>query len=427
MSRVKVMKVNKSMMSDDMQHMFKQMMGEETPDYSVIKPKYEKLLISMSNVATLLLKFTTMIEKHVPQYSTNYDEMRQYGNSLKELCAEFEIPPMPALDLADTNAKTTYTEYISQVSKKYVALKNNKFIKNLVIVCKDLSVYSKYIKNTDKLSAQFIHESADPDLSILKKITQLPFKQLYLSEKMTKLASAQSYILSFLHAFLKETQLVYEMLSSPDIDIDKFVVIISDGLNTLKKHPELRGCDDAFKKILNSTNMLKENFNTYYGDFMASNNPNIIMEEFISDVSRKVEGNRRLVFQFRKIMGYYRKQIQKQGNAPSQVTGMLNFIGDKLDKAVENDDDDNPESDNEDSEQEGDHVPETLISDTATNSASSVNPQSSSSTSVSNLTSSANPQSSSSTSVSNSTNSDEIHDESPVKKVTKLTKKDKRT
>ena len=353
MSRARVTtrtKVDKSLMSDDMSHMFKQMMGEETPDFSIIKPKYERLLTIMSNIYTLLLKFTSLIEKRIPEYANNYKEMNDYANTLKELCRNYEIPPMPMFDSSDNNTGAI-KEYIDTVSKKYLALKNDKCIKNLVIVCKDLSAYSKFIKNTEKLSAQFIHDSPEPDMCILKKITQLPFKQLYLSEKLIKVPGAQAYILTFLHMFLKETQQVYEMLSSPDIDIDKFVVIISNGLDKMKSHPELRGCTDAFEKIRKSTNMLKDNFGSYYGDFMASNNPNIIMENFISDVSRKVEGNIKLVSQFKRIMGFYRKQLQKSGNVPSQVTGMMNFIGDKLDKIGDsnNDDDDGDVNDSDDS------------------------------------------------------------------------------
>lgn len=357
MSRARVTtktKVDKSLMSDDMSHMFKQMMGEETPDFSIIKPKYERLLVVMSNIYTLLLKFTTLIEKRIPEYANNYEEMNDYANNLKELCKNYEIPPMPLFDGTENNA-SIIKEYVDVVSKKYLALKNDKFVKNLVIVCKDLSTYSKFIKNTDKLSAQFIHDSPEPDMCILKKITRLPFKQLYLSEKLIKVPGAQSYILTFLHMFLKETQQIYEMLSSPDIDIDKFVHIIANGLDKMKSHPELRGCTDAFEKIRKSTNMLKDNFGDYYGDFVASNNPNIIMENFISDVSRKVEGNIRLVSQFKKIMGFYRRQLQKSGNVPSQVTGMMNFIGDKLDKVDSSKDDDN--STPEDSEEDPD-IPE---------------------------------------------------------------------
>ena len=313
MSRVKVVtkvKMDKNMLSGDMSHMFKQMMGEETPDFAVIRPKYERLLIVMSNVAILLSKFTSLIEKRISEYSSNYAEMNDYANNLKTLCKDYEIPPLPLYDTDNPHAKEELTKYIETVSKKYLALKNDKVVKNLVIVCKDLSAFSKFIKNTDKLSAQFIHDSPEPDMCILRKITQLPFKQLYLSEKLAKVPGAQAYILTFLHMFLKETQQVFEMLSSPDIDIDKFVTIISSGLDKMKSHPELRGCTDAFEKIRRSTSMLKDNFGSYYGDFMASNNPNIIMENFISDVSRKVDGNIRLVSQFKRIMGFYRKQLQ---------------------------------------------------------------------------------------------------------------------
>lgn len=344
MSRTKVVqRISKNDISDDMSHMFKQMMGEETPDYSIIKPKYDELLVIITNLSTLLLKFTNLIEKHVPEYAKCYADMRQYSGTLTTVCKNYDMPKLPSMETTESS-KEQWTAYIETVSKQYLALKKDSHIKNLVIVCKDLSVYSKHLKDTDKLSANFIYESSDPDVCVLRKITQLPFKQLYLSEKISKSPGAQSYILTFLHMFLVNTQRVFQLLSSPDINIDKFVTIISGAIGQMKNHPELRGCDGAFKEILKSTNMLKDNFNVYYGNFMSSNNPNIIMEDFISDVSRKVEGNTRMVMQFKRIMGFYRKQLQKQKNVSPQIMGMMNFVGSKLDKLDAGDDSpDSPE------------------------------------------------------------------------------------
>lgn len=419
---VQRVKISKNDMSEDMNHMFKQMMGEEMPDYSIARPKYEKLLKIMQNISTLLMKFSNQLEKRFPEYAKYFQEMIEYASLLKGLCVEFDIAPLPPFDVNSPTTKETMLKYIELVCKQYMALKKNNNIQRLVIICKDLSTYTKYIKNTEKLSAEFIYESPDPDLCILRKMTQLPFKQLYLSEKISKLPNAQSYILTFLHVLLGETTQIFELLSSPDIDIDKFTTIITNAIGQLKGHPELKGCDAAFDKIKSSTNMLKENFNSYYGDFVSSNNPNIIMEEFISDVSRKVEGNARLVLQFKKIMGFYRKQLQKQKNVSPHVMGMMNFVGNKLDNVdtsqlpKHDDDDGSDESDSEeqlekDSEKEAEELPELVskpIEEIPTSSTSSTSNTATSSTS--------------STSKSSAAIVEDADDE-PIKKITKISKK----
>jgi len=69
-------------------------------------------------------------------------------------------------------------------------------------------------------------------------------------------------------------------------------------------------CDDAFNKIESSIGLLKGNFDRYYKDFVQSGNPGVIIEQFVGDVAKSAEADRKITRQFRQIITFYRKKIQ---------------------------------------------------------------------------------------------------------------------
>jgi len=79
-------------------------------------------------------------------------------------------------------------------------------------------------------------------------------------------------------------------------------------------------CDQAFNKISESVGLLKGNFNSYYKDYISSNNPTIIMENFVLDVSKNTRASPVLTAQFRKIIAHYRKIASQQANNPKLQT-----------------------------------------------------------------------------------------------------------
>ena len=75
---------------------------------------------------------------------------------------------------------------------------------------------------------------------------------------------------------------IYQIITSPDIDISEFSDIIVDSIKQARKM--IPRANKAFKKIEESVELLKDNFQNYYKDFITTKNPTIIIENFILDV-----------------------------------------------------------------------------------------------------------------------------------------------
>ena len=85
-------------------------------------------------------------------------------------------------------------------------------------------------------------------------------------------------------------------------------------ISDVKKH--IPRCNDAFNKILEAVDLLKGNFGDYYNDYMSSNNPAIIMENFVVDVARRSDATPQITRQFRQIISYYKKLSSQHATNP---------------------------------------------------------------------------------------------------------------
>lgn len=119
---------------------------------------------------------------------------------------------------------------------------------------------------------------------------------------------------------------VYQIITSPDIDISKFSDLIVESIKQAKKM--IPRANKAFRKIEESVELLKDNFQNYYKDFVTTKNPTIIIENFILDVSKENSGDvdLELARQFKKIVMFYQKKSQGKIKDPkvNKLFEMLN-------------------------------------------------------------------------------------------------------
>src|SRR5690606_16079398 len=115
----------------------------------------------------------------------------------------------------------------------------------------------------------------------------------------------RQYLMVVLHKLYAIGHDVYEAVSAPDVNVNDFVEVIMGSIGDVQKH--IPRCDAAFKKIIESVDLLKGNFGDYYKDFTASGNPTIIMENFVVDVSKNTKSSPAVTAQFRRIIAHYRK------------------------------------------------------------------------------------------------------------------------
>lgn len=331
-SKVKMIKQNID--HQGMSEMFNQLLGDEKSlDINIIKDKYLRLKTNIERISKLLESFHNTIYNKILKDQTNVEiykkNIQGFITDSKQLFPE---------NLEDEN-----------IIKFYKSIKEHKVIKDCIHICKNLIIYKKYIENNDNLSDNFIKSSKTHELKIFS-FCNFDIKYIYTITKVDE--SIKKYILIFLNMLYNTTFDIYQIITSPDIDISKFSDIIVQSIQQARKM--IPRANKAFKKIEESVELLKNNFQNYYKDFITTKNPTIIIENFILDVSKENSGelDLDLARQFKKIVMFYQKKSQGKIKDPriNQLFEMLNKNFEMLnvkDKDVYHSDNDNSEFDSD--------------------------------------------------------------------------------
>lgn len=334
-SKMKVIKQNID--QQGMTDMFNQLLGDEKSlDINIIRDKYLKLKTNMERIYKLLESFhnTIYIKVINDKFNTSLYKKNIMGfiDDIKNIINE---------DISD-----------DKIIRHYKILKEHKIIKDCIHICKNLIRFKKYIEDNDNLSDIFIKSSKTHEL-IIFPFCNFDIKMIYTHIKVDE--SVSKYLLIFLNMIYKTTYEIYEIITSPDIDISKFSDIIIQSIQQAKKM--IPRANRAFKKIEDSVELLKNNFQNYYKDFISTKNPSIILENFILDCSKDnaEDVDLDLARQFKRIVMFYQKKSQGKIKDPriNQLFEMLNKNFDMLnvkDSDIKEEEfiDENNNSDNED-------------------------------------------------------------------------------
>ena len=137
----------------------------------------------------------------------------------------------------------------------------------------------------------------------LAGLPELNYKALYHDPRLAP--PGRAFLLAGLAKLHEVAHGLYKAVSLPDIDVERLIEVIMSALDEVRRY--VPRCDEAFKHIADSVHLLRENFGGYHRDFMISNNPTIILENFVLDVSRQRAGSARLAGQFKRIILHYKR------------------------------------------------------------------------------------------------------------------------
>lgn len=132
----------------------------------------------------------------------------------------------------------------------------------------------------------------------------------------------QEFILLCIQKIYMICRDINNALNIPDIDPADFSRIVLNSLDDIKKH--VPRCGDAFDKIKESVALLENNFGSYYKDFVKTDNPGIIIENFVTDVAKQSGNNIKLAKQFKDIIQFYKKMASQNMNP--QMKALFNHV-----------------------------------------------------------------------------------------------------
>ncbi len=315
--RIKSKVVKSTLQNKDVLDMFSSVLNgniEGKSSIHILYPKYLKLYSSISRYLRVLTTFQEVefLEKfqelknmliNYVQILTNQFQSTYCAPSFVEYVGEH-----PELNGSPEMYEKIPDNLVAKFNEVFMNQKKCSIINTILLTCKNLVVHKKYLESMENLSDKFLLQSEGilwcpfPNLNF-------NFKQIYIDEKINE--NNKLFILTVLHKLYTIGKEVYENVTSPDVDLTEFVEVIMSSVGEVRKH--IPRCDQAFDKIIESVDLLRDNFTGYYKDFVSSNNPTIIMENFVMDVSKSTKSSPSVTIQFRKIIAHYRKIAQQQG------------------------------------------------------------------------------------------------------------------
>lgn len=339
----------KTMKDPELIEMFNQMMGASEPDPQIVIPKYESLLTVCKDFVNLLIRFVKSPVNQIPENAEALGEIVNFIKTAQESIASLTLAEKPnkimmqhGLDNINKNPELM-EKYLQNVADRYDIVELGKYYMNLKdsIVVKEMLMTAKNIRvllrnekertnsKTDDLestqpSEKFIVRAEGVSVEIFN-FTRMNFKSLLsaVDEKM------RNYILIFLQMIYKKCTEGYKISTSPDIDVSKFSEVLVRSINDIRKH--IPRCDKAFDKIEESVKLLQTNFDGYYKDFIQSQNPGIIIENFVLDVAQDSNADPQTTLQFRKIINFYKDHMKKQNIKDPKIQKLFDMLGQNLD------------------------------------------------------------------------------------------------
>ena len=348
MKRNKIKQVQKTLKNNDLIMMFNQMVGEGNLNTSIVIPKYELILEKLELLEKLLRKVFS--PEALPDYVfANYgaatNNFIEFADKLEkerhECTLESKLGKLTPSDIQKLNQnQENFMEWIKKTNDKYdhddlkevyFRLKDGEVTGDLIIAVRDIKDAlrigmkneSHDLENKHDLKMDFIINYEMAYLTLMPSVSVLDFKLLFIDDAITD--KFKTRILLMVHLFYKNSMVIIDQITKPDIDISEFSSVFIENIENIKHIPELRSCSKAFSKISNSVGLLEQNFGGYYKEFAANKNPGSIIENFVLDVASESEVDLATTAQFKKIVSYYRTKMAGRVNDP-RISGMLDMV-----------------------------------------------------------------------------------------------------
>jgi hypothetical protein len=220
-------------------------------------------------------------------------------------------------------------ELLIAFNEFFSELKKVNCINVFIIICNNLNKYKVFLNFDVKQpipenSLNFIKRLVGDEFYPLNEITNVNFCKVYNMDNIPNIKTLVVLTLSQLYTFTKH---IYSYIMSPDIDIERFSSIMVEHI--AQARATIPRCKEAFDAIESSMNLLNDNFDNYYKDFVTTKNPASIMEGYILDICEsKAASNGRIISQFRRIIDHFRKASRYNAQSP-QINSLLRSMENK--------------------------------------------------------------------------------------------------
>lgn len=300
-----LLKINK----DEVKSVVGSILGGEDVKELDLKRSYEKYNLLKDNIGRFI-KILTMLYKSTifDKFPKEKEILGSYIDVMNKDYKELFTSPVDvdflyrAYPLIPKSEEPKMLEFLRYYNKA----KKSNIVHSIMNTLGKLVDYKSFISDIDKLSDTFLSKTS---MLTFEPIEDLPinFKLIYISTSVTD--EERKLLLLSIHKIYSVAMDVYNAYGKVDIDTENFVKAVRVTVEKLKK--QIPRCEEAFKKILDSTDLLRDNYDDYYKDYIGSQNSMIIAENFIQDVAGTVDKSPKLALQFRKIIQHLRNMTNR--------------------------------------------------------------------------------------------------------------------
>ena len=152
MSKVKVKKIKQLVGDVDINSMFEEMMGVKDAEPDIIIPK----IVNVRNIIRLLYKifnqFSTFVDlrTNFPQIGSDLDDIKKFAEDMKEsVCI---------INISDENEEPYKTLSKEEINNIYRKLKENQYVKNIIILCNKLDKYKVNFSDPNNFKENFVNQ-----------------------------------------------------------------------------------------------------------------------------------------------------------------------------------------------------------------------------------------------------------------------------
>ncbi|MCK9607555.1 MAG: hypothetical protein M0R33_14030 [Methylomonas sp.] len=317
--------------------MFDKVLNSEIGDVKVSYPRYLRLCELIARISKVISLFSQ--SNIFANFASARKDLLKFLDNISEFQSThlfFRAAEQPITDIAAATQFTLTPEETKIFTRIYPEIREKGVVRMLIITCDRIVAYKTYLSNPESLNGIFLENMSERGFHPFA-FCEFNIRDAYLSgsEEEKKL------ILFTLHKLLMLTGILYGELSSPDICVDDLASTILECVEKLSKVPKLSRCRKAFQKILQGTDMLKQNFGEYYKDYIQTRTQSTIFESFISDVAKKnaEESDPELSMQFKRIVEYFRETAGAKVAENKSLKFLFDSVEDKfkvLDKQTTN-------------------------------------------------------------------------------------------
>lgn len=336
--------VAKTVKDPEMIRIFNQMMGNDDPEPEIIMPKYDRIVDKCECLVQMLTKLceSPCAKKVFLNEAYGFSEVSRFVEECNKFISEQVLekivytPPSerrkkPTIeDLARQGSRPMYDHTL--ICEAYKNIKNSRMVQEFLRTYAILSRFKNDVLDP-KCTGDFIIEQPGADLGLFSFATSLNFKAMFISDEIEQYKGANKYLLTFLRIFTKKLNQLYDVITEPDIDVDKFSEMLTRNIS--KVRGQIPGCDKAFDKIVNSIGLLKNNFGGYHKDFLESGNPGIIIENFVQDVASNSRADVKTTAQFGKIISFYRNKMSHLKSEKPEIAKIFSMVDENYRKLEE--------------------------------------------------------------------------------------------